>query len=76
VLVAPLEQLRSRYEWFRLVIQFECNLIDSRFVGVCVLHRLVGRVALGSCPPRAPTDPDVRNYRIRLLEQRLRYELR
>jgi hypothetical protein len=48
-----------------------------RFVGVCGLHVVhVGRVALGSCPPRAPSDPDVRNYRIRLLEQRLRYELR
>ena len=26
-----------------------------------------GWVALGGCPPRAPTDPDVRNSRIRLL---------
>ncbi len=26
-----------------------------------------GRVAPGSCPPGAPTDPDVRNSRIRLL---------
>jgi len=25
------------------------------------------RVALGDCSPRAPTDPDVRDYRIRLL---------
>src|SRR5262245_18181103 len=29
------------------------------------------RVALGSCPPRAPTDPDVRNYRIRLVRPTL-----
>jgi hypothetical protein len=29
------------------------------------------RVALGSCPPRAPTDPDVRNYRIRLVRSTL-----
>ena len=75
MLVAPLEQLRSVYERLGLEIQFEGNLA-SRFVGVCALHENVGRVALGSYPPRAPTDPDVRNYRIRLLEQRLRYELR
>ncbi len=76
MLVAPVEQLRSGYEWFGRVIRFEDNLIASRFVGVCVLHCKVGRVALGRYPPRAPSDPDVRNYRIRLLEQRLRYELR
>jgi len=74
--VAPLEQLRNVYEGFGLKVRFEDNLVASRFVGVCVLHEFVGRVALGSCPPRAPTDPDVRNYRIRLFEQRLRYELR
>jgi len=74
--VAPLEQLRNVYEGLGLKIRFEDNLVASRFVGVCVLHEFVGRVALGSCPPRAPTDPDVRNYRIRLLEQQLRYELR
>ena len=34
----------------------------------------VGRVARGSYPPRAPSDPDVRNSRIRLLEQAVRYE--
>ena len=33
-----------------------------------------GRVARGSYPPRAPSDPDVRNSRIRLLEQAVRYE--
>ncbi len=76
MLVAPLKQLRSSYEGFDRVIRFEDNLIASRFVGVCVLHCKVGRVALGSCPPRTPSDPDVRNYRIRLLEQQLRYELR
>src|SRR5262249_2598076 len=33
-------------------------------------HRPVSdrRVALGGYPPRAPTDPDVRNYRIRLVQ--------
>src|SRR5262249_33697454 len=31
----------------------------------------VCRVALGSCPPRAPTDPDVRNCRIRLVRSTL-----
>src|SRR5262249_53056399 len=29
------------------------------------------RVALGGYPPRAPTDPDVRNYRIRLVRSTL-----
>ena len=29
------------------------------------------RVALGGYPPRAPTDPDVRNYRIRLVRPTL-----
>ncbi len=76
MLVVPLEQRRNFYERLGLKIQFEGNLIASRFVGVWALHRIVGRVALGSYPPRAPTDPDVRNYRIRLLKQRLRYELR
>jgi hypothetical protein len=33
----------------------------------------VSRVGPGGCPPRPPTDPDVRDYRIRLLEMRLRY---
>lgn len=27
-------------------------------------------VAQGGCPPRAPTDPDVQDYRIRLLRDR------
>ena len=31
------------------------------------------RVALGGCPPRAPTDPGVRNYRTRLVRTRLCY---
>ena len=31
------------------------------------------RVAPGGSPPRAPTDPDVQNSRIRLLETRIRY---
>jgi hypothetical protein len=31
-----------------------------------------GRVALGDCSPRAPTDPDVQISRIRLLVLRLR----
>ena len=42
--MAPLEQLRSRYEWLGLVSQVEGNLIDSRFVGMCVLHRFVGTI--------------------------------
>src|SRR5215813_3703183 len=32
------------------------------------------RVARGGCPPRAPTDPYVRDYRIRLLELGTRCE--
>jgi hypothetical protein len=32
-----------------------------------------GRVAPGRCLPGAPTDPDVRNYRIRLFEAGFRY---
>ena len=42
--MAPLEQLRSGYEWFDPVIRFEDNLIASRFVGVCVLHSKVGTI--------------------------------
>ena len=75
MLVVRLEQLRN-YEGLDRKISVDGNLMASRFVGVCVLHVSVGRVALGSYPPRAPTDPDVRNYRIRLLEQQVRYELR
>jgi hypothetical protein len=33
-----------------------------------------GRVDRGSCPPRPPTDPDVRNSRIRLLGSWFRCE--
>ncbi len=44
MLVAPVEQLRSDYEWFGRVIRFEDNLIASRFVGVCVLHCKVGTI--------------------------------
>ena len=43
-LVAPVEQHRSGYEWFGLVIRFEGNLIVSRFVGVCALHMFVGTI--------------------------------
>ena len=43
-LVAPREQQRSGYEWLGLVIQFEGNLIVSRFVGICALHRFVGTI--------------------------------
>jgi hypothetical protein len=32
-----------------------------------------GRVASGNCSPEAPTDPDVRDYRIRLFGARFRY---
>jgi len=42
--VAPLEQLRNRYERLGLTIRFECNLIASRFVGVCALHSNVGTI--------------------------------
>ena len=49
------------------------TVTTGRYQGVCT-HRC--RVARGDCSPQALTDPDVRNYRIRLLEQRLRYELR
>src|SRR5262249_20618066 len=34
-------------------------------------RRVLRRVALGSCLPRAPTDPDVRNCRIRLVRSTL-----
>jgi len=42
--VAPLEQLRSRYEGLGLTIRFECNLIASRLVGVFALHGNVGTI--------------------------------
>ncbi len=41
--MVPLEQLRNVYEWLGLKIQFEGNFA-SRFVGVCVLHRIVGTI--------------------------------
>jgi hypothetical protein len=34
-----------------------------------------GRVAPGSYLPRAPTDPDLRNYRIRLVRKHIRYRM-
>ncbi len=43
MLVAPLEQRRSLYEWFDLKIRFEGNLA-SRFVGVWALHEFVGTI--------------------------------
>ncbi len=44
MLVAPLEQLRNVYEWLGLRIRFEGNLVASRFVGTCALHRIVGTI--------------------------------
>jgi hypothetical protein len=37
------------------------------------MPKVSARVDLGGYPPRPPTDPDVRDYRIRLLEMRIRY---
>ena len=36
-------------------------------------RQMDGRVAPGNCSPEAPTDPDVRDYRIRLFGPRFRY---
>ena len=44
MLVVPLEQRRNLYERLSLKIQFEGNLIASRFVGVCALHEIVGTI--------------------------------
>ena len=44
MLVAPREQLRNVYEWLGLVIRFEDSLIALRFVGVFILHRIVGTI--------------------------------
>ena len=38
----------------------------------CFDSKSFGRVDLGGCPPRAPTDPDLWDYHIRLLESRVR----
>jgi len=40
----------------------------------CARRPKAGRVALGDFSPRAPTDPDVRDYRIRLFRWWFRYE--
>ncbi len=42
--MAPLEQLRNRYEWLGLTIRFEGNPMAVRFVGVCALHMNVGTI--------------------------------
>ena len=39
----------------------------TRIGDVLKENRIRGRVALGGCPPKAPTDPDVRDSRIRLV---------
>jgi hypothetical protein len=44
LLVVPLEQLQNLYELLGLRIFFEDNLIAPRFVGVCVLHTIVGTI--------------------------------
>ncbi len=44
MLVAPREQLRSCYELLGLARRLEGNRIASRFVGVCVLHKIVGTI--------------------------------
>src|SRR5262245_7358296 len=41
---------------------------DEKFLADRPAPRCHSRVALGGYPPRAPTDPDVRNYRIRLVQ--------
>ena len=43
------------------------GLVPSRFRGIANARRGRGRVAEGGRPPPAPTDPDVRDSRIRLL---------
>ncbi len=49
-------------------------LADSEADGASVLEDgQHGRVAPGGYPPEAPTDPDVRDSRIRLLGERIRY---
>jgi len=48
-------------------------LADPSAPGVSMLEDGTdGRVAAGGYPPAAPTDPDVRNSRIRLLSLRFR----
>ncbi len=44
MLVVPSEQQRTFYEWLDLGIRVEGNLIASRFVGVGVLHTIVGTI--------------------------------
>jgi hypothetical protein len=59
---------------FRIVQRFEISLCKMLF---SALFReapgLRFRVDLGGCPPRPPTDPYVRNSRIRFLRSRFRY---
>src|SRR4030095_11149171 len=55
-------QIRGR-EWSRLWHLWAAS--DMPDPGSC--PRCDRRVARGGCPPRAPTDPYVRDYRIRLL---------
>ena len=49
---------------FQVTMRVEAETLCSREAGIAAPR---GWVALGGCPPRAPTDPDVRNSRIRLL---------
>ena len=42
--------------------------------GDALTHK-TARVALGDCSPKAPTDPDVRDYRFRLFATWIRYAM-
>ena len=51
----------------------ESSRNTGRFASAGSAWRAGGRVVLGGCPPRAPTDPYVHDSRIRFLKSRVRY---
>ena len=76
----PVEFLQRPLPTCRIPAQARRNLDGHRAPAGVAEHELDrraddtrGRVAEGGCPPPAPTDPDVRDSRIRLLVTRLRY---
>ena len=62
----------SRGDRYQVVVHVDAEALkDPDQPGQSVLEDGIrGRVAPGSCPPGAPTDPDVRDSRIRLLDLR------
>jgi hypothetical protein len=64
-----------RAAWFLLSMQFIHSAVSTLTRSPPEVPPPYARVALGDCSPRAPTDPDVPDYGIRLFTTWIRYAM-